>query len=311
MTTPMWWEMHRSMSGISRDTTSRFRSAAKFVALCAPTVLCLQPIGAAVTPGEVALKDHSMSWVGDADTSQSMLMQHRYCGGDDADTIGSTVMIEADGGTLSSIGIVWAYESLDGVPNAGDPETWKWRFGFTWSTDSHLLDPWFESPGWSLWYTFETPTNPDWLTPIGMAGDYAVHYAEVDVSFLSIVLPEGSNVHATLIPDCTGDQTAKSLLAFSSGVGAVGLENDWFANAQCELETLANFDAPYPWGAFRVMATGCSSVDINCDGVANMDDLLILLNHWGPCDDCDDCPGDFNGDCVVNSFDLIELYEHL
>jgi hypothetical protein len=49
------------------------------------------------------------------------------------------------------------------------------------------------------------------------------------------------------------------------------------------------------------------SADLNCDGVVNVSDLLILLGDWGPCVDPDACPADLNDDGVVNVSDLLIL----
>ncbi|TVQ51819.1 MAG: hypothetical protein EA377_11505, partial [Phycisphaerales bacterium] len=50
--------------------------------------------------------------------------------------------------------------------------------------------------------------------------------------------------------------------------------------------------------------------DLNCDGVVNVFDLLLLLENWGACDDPGDCPADLNGDGQVNVFDLLSLLEN-
>jgi DNA-binding beta-propeller fold protein YncE len=52
--------------------------------------------------------------------------------------------------------------------------------------------------------------------------------------------------------------------------------------------------------------------DLNCDGVVNVADLLILFDNWGPCADCTPgaCPADLNGDCVVNVADLLILFDN-
>jgi len=42
--------------------------------------------------------------------------------------------------------------------------------------------------------------------------------------------------------------------------------------------------------------------DLNCDGVVNGADLLIMLSSWGP---CAGCPGDLNNDGVINGADLL------
>jgi len=51
----------------------------------------------------------------------------------------------------------------------------------------------------------------------------------------------------------------------------------------------------------------CEITDLNCDGVVNVSDLLILLGAWGPCAKPDDCPADLNADAVVNVSDLLIL----
>jgi hypothetical protein len=45
--------------------------------------------------------------------------------------------------------------------------------------------------------------------------------------------------------------------------------------------------------------------DVNADGVVSTADLLDLLNDWGPCADCGDCPADFDDDCSVGTSDLL------
>jgi len=47
--------------------------------------------------------------------------------------------------------------------------------------------------------------------------------------------------------------------------------------------------------------------DLNCDGVVDGADLLILLSAWGECADCDDCLGNLNDDCTVDGADLLIL----
>ncbi len=47
--------------------------------------------------------------------------------------------------------------------------------------------------------------------------------------------------------------------------------------------------------------------DVNGDGTVSTADLLTLLNDWGPCADCADCPADFDDDCNVGTSDLLIL----
>lgn len=48
-------------------------------------------------------------------------------------------------------------------------------------------------------------------------------------------------------------------------------------------------------------------VDLNCDGVVGVADLLVLLGEWGTCSDPNDCPADLNSDGDVNVSDLLTL----
>jgi hypothetical protein len=54
----------------------------------------------------------------------------------------------------------------------------------------------------------------------------------------------------------------------------------------------------------------CGVADLNCDGVVNVSDLLILFDGWGDCAECDDCPADLNGDCIVNVSDLLIMFDN-
>lgn len=53
-------------------------------------------------------------------------------------------------------------------------------------------------------------------------------------------------------------------------------------------------------------ANTCAPVDLNCDGVVDVLDLLILLGAWGPCGK-GDCIADINMDGVVDVLDLLML----
>jgi len=47
--------------------------------------------------------------------------------------------------------------------------------------------------------------------------------------------------------------------------------------------------------------------DLNCDGVVDGADLLILLSAWGECPAPNDCPADLNNDGSVDGADLLIL----
>lgn len=57
-----------------------------------------------------------------------------------------------------------------------------------------------------------------------------------------------------------------------------------------------------------VCPDGCAGpADLNCDGLVDVSDLLMLLGAWGPCADTDACPADINGDGAVDVSDLLIL----
>jgi uncharacterized membrane protein len=47
--------------------------------------------------------------------------------------------------------------------------------------------------------------------------------------------------------------------------------------------------------------------DTDCDQVINIDDLLHVINSWGP---CENCPADLTGEGIVNIHDLIMVIEN-
>jgi hypothetical protein len=47
--------------------------------------------------------------------------------------------------------------------------------------------------------------------------------------------------------------------------------------------------------------------DTNCDELVNVDDLLRVLEDWGP---CHTCSADINGDFVVGPLDLFTVIEN-
>jgi hypothetical protein len=53
----------------------------------------------------------------------------------------------------------------------------------------------------------------------------------------------------------------------------------------------------------------CIAADTNCDGVVNIDDLVNVITHWGPCPGAcpPACAGDINGNCVVDIDDLVAV----
>jgi hypothetical protein len=97
--------------------------------------------------------------------------------------------------------------------------------------------------------------------------------------------------------------------------------NGFFSNAPPDKNDIGLVS--FPGGTFNVtynpnsiVLTGfvhqpCDNpADLNCDGVVNVSDLLILFDQWGGCTDCGNCPADLNGDCVVNVSDLLILFDN-
>jgi hypothetical protein len=50
--------------------------------------------------------------------------------------------------------------------------------------------------------------------------------------------------------------------------------------------------------------------DVNSDGACNTDDLLAVINEWGPCGKCSTCDADLNDDGTVDADDLLAVIEH-
>lgn len=51
----------------------------------------------------------------------------------------------------------------------------------------------------------------------------------------------------------------------------------------------------------------CGAADLDSDGQVGVPDLLLLLEAWGSCADCNECPADFDQSCTVGVPDLLEL----
>jgi hypothetical protein len=90
---------------------------------------------------------------------------------------------------------------------------------------------------------------------------------------------------------------------------------------QIELLTAADVDGVFAAascpGVFVVIYLGDAIIaevlaapipaDLNCDGVVDGADLLILLSSWGQCPDSDNCPADLNNSGAVDGADLLLL----
>lgn len=65
----------------------------------------------------------------------------------------------------------------------------------------------------------------------------------------------------------------------------------------------ATIDDAVAWVEVNLISEQCAG-DVSNDGAVNVDDLLMVLNAWGP---CDGCPADVTSDDVVNVDDLLSI----
>lgn len=75
------------------------------------------------------------------------------------------------------------------------------------------------------------------------------------------------------------------------------------ATLACEV-TVSDGIVTNPPQSVSVVIPGTPTGDLNCDGVINVMDLILLLTAWGP---CSGCPADLNSDGQVNVTDLLLL----
>jgi hypothetical protein len=81
-------------------------------------------------------------------------------------------------------------------------------------------------------------------------------------------------------------------------------------NTKGQIAAHGQFIGTGDWSNYAFILTPkstCALADLNCDGVVDGADLLILLSEWGKCGEPDDCPADLNGDGVVDGADLLIL----
>jgi hypothetical protein len=88
-----------------------------------------------------------------------------------------------------------------------------------------------------------------------------------------------------------GTGTNGPVLALAPYQGQLAIAGDF---------TIANNKVAGRWATLRSPAIS----DINCDGVTNIDDLLSIINAWGPCPKTV-CPADTNNDDSVDVNDLL------
>ncbi len=55
------------------------------------------------------------------------------------------------------------------------------------------------------------------------------------------------------------------------------------------------------------MSSGRYQTSFDNNGSVGASDLLALLANWGPCENCQECAADLNGDCTVGAGDVLLL----
>ncbi len=131
----------------------------------------------------------------------------------------------------------------------------------------------------------------------GSAGYSSGDYTTIDgTSFAS---PYAAGVAALILsvdPTLTVEDVEDIMAQTAVDKGTPGYNTDFgwgFVNAGAAVEVVDVVD--------------CASADLNCDGVVDVSDLLILLSVWRTCGDPNDCPADINNDGTVDVSDLLIL----
>jgi len=240
---------------------------------------------------------------------------HHYWSGTVKITNGAVFV--GNGKPLSRVGIYFTNSGNGGQPNHGSITQWKWRVLFYETLADFQNNP--ANPQVNILLNGNgnpAPTNPDWqevLFQMDVDGDlYDVRYAEVDLNELDIeiVTTPGQYQVATLTVQATNGVGIPYIPVISSS--SVG-EPNW-QHAISDVFPMSNWVAPYEYGATLITTKQVDTeppcepaADLNCDGVVNVSDLLILLGAWGACTEPDACPADLNNDGVVNVSDLLML----
>jgi len=112
--------------------------------------------------------------------------------------------------------------------------------------------------------------------------------------------PGGPPAPETIIPLEACSAPLLSVNDSSLTTGSIGLGTDGPSNI--------NRPAPLHLQVANVWFSPlCPLADLNCDGIVNVSDLLLLLGAWGDCPRDGECSADLNGDGTVNLSDLLIL----
>ena len=173
--------------------------------------------------------------------------------------------------------------------------------------------------------------NSHGMLPAAILGNDDFDAAQIDISSISLSRSDGiggsiapnegpPGPHSVLDDvatpfdgepcDCHelgGDGLTDLVMHFSSPELVETLElNDLPADAQVLLTVSGELIDGSPFTAtdcIRLVPAG----DLNGDGDVGSLDLIILLDSWGSCAECIDCPTDLDGECTVGVAELIIL----
>jgi len=272
---------------------------ARLACLCTPALVA--PIVLAQTPTLYDLRNNlpgvqaaNLRVVGMEDTQSS------------ADS-NVAINFTGDGRAVNWLEVYFVTQNAGGLPNGWSPSVMDFRLtGRYGGTSSYAADP-YNPTGPNDWaQVFDTPSNPDWLTPIYTNSGYNVYRGE----FLFPVMNTAPGQESTLTWSGFGNlgSAGKTFLLFSNNsAGSFGASSDWrWLSGQSPI-SLTAAGAPFPTVAARVgyRAPPCPA-DLNADHAINTADLTILLGHFGQ-----NVPpgtsGDINTDGPVTTADLTAL----
>lgn len=172
------------------------------------------------------------------------------------------------------------------------------------------------------------------VTAIGPLGGSEIFNTSFDITYVSDGATPASDLHITVSiwlneenPVYAETSVNGSDLGFGSGPGTfqgtfetsalngVAIESFFFPPYSIVDISIGAIDGGIQGTAYFVDSfinfdvEGTTPGDINGDGIIGIDDFLLLLAAWGPCDDpCPpSCRPDFDGDCVVGIADFLTL----
>lgn len=116
-----------------------------------------------------------------------------------------------------------------------------------------------------------------------------------------IVLQTGDEV------DSDGDGNVDSVIVDFNASNIIGpgyeLAEDGFVHAEVDLEPIGGGDGREAIVRVALPDFSCPA-DFDHDGMVGFQDLLLLLQAWGP---CPGCPLDLDGDCMVGFSEIVAL----